>query len=512
MPASNTPADLVTLADLEADPHPALTRLQAAAPVSWVPALGAWLVTGYDLAVEVLRDARTFTVDDPRFSTAKVVGPSMLSLDGAQHARHRGPFNRVFRRDEVHARLASFTRAETGRLVSAIEPRGAAELRRAVAGPLAVAVMAEALGLGRADPIRVLAWYDGIVAAVQAEAAAAQAVGTAGTAAFSELAASLREVIAAPGSASVLSDAAGPLTEVEVISNAAVMMFGGIETTEGMISNALLHLLSSPAQLELVLAERGLVPAAIEESLRLEPAAAVVDRYATRDAWLGGASVRAGDQVTVSITGANRDPAVFGEPDLFDVRRPNAGRHLAFAHGPHFCLGAHLARLEAEVAIGTLLSRLPRLRLDLRYPSAPRGLVFRKPPDLRVRWTGRPPRVDAPRPGNLDHTANTGGGAMSEQDDFAERFHRDRREHAGASQRLDDDQLARLTEEERVAAGLDAYDPDEVPPATDTPPQPEDITQTEEWQEERAELLREADKGEIRPVDERHPFPPTRYE
>jgi len=512
VPASDTPAALVTLADLEADPHPALARLQAAAPVSWVPALGAWLVTGYDLAVEVLRDARTYTVDDPRFSTAKVVGPSMLSLDGAQHARHRGPFNRVFRRDGVHTRLASFTRAETGRLVSAIEPRGAAELRRTVAGPLAVAVMAEALGLGRADPIRVLAWYDGIVAAVQAAAAAAQPVGTAGTAAFSELAASLREVIAVPGSASVLSDATGPLTEVEVISNAAVMMFGGIETTEGMIANALLHLLSSPAQLELVLAERGLVPAAIEESLRLEPAAAVVDRYATRDAWLGGASVRAGDQVTVSITGANRDPAVFAEPDLFDVRRPNAGRHLAFAHGPHFCLGAHLARLEAEVAIGTLLSRLPRLRLDRRYPSAPRGLVFRKPPDLRVRWTGRPLRVDAPRPGNLDHTANTGGGAMSEQDDFAERFHRDRREHAGASQRLDDDQLARLTEEERVAAGLDAYDPDEVPPATDTPPQPEDITQTEEWQEERAELLREADKGEIRPVDERHPFPPTRYE
>ena len=253
MPSSNTPANLVTLADLEADPHPALARLQAAAPVSWVPALGAWLVTGYDLAVEVLRDARTFTVDDPRFSTAKVVGPSMLSLDGAQHARHRGPFNRVFRRDEVHARLASFTWTETGRLVSVIEPRGAAELRRAVAGPLAVAVMAEALGLGQADPAQVLAWYDGIVAAVQAEAATAEAnapAGPAGTAAFAELAASLREVIAAPGSASLLSEAAGPLAEAEVISNAAVMMFGGIETTEGMIANALLHLLSSPAQLE----------------------------------------------------------------------------------------------------------------------------------------------------------------------------------------------------------------------------------------------------------------------
>ena len=384
----NTSADLVTLADLEADPHPALARLRAAAPVSWVPALGAWLVTGYDLAVEVLRDARTFTVDDPRFSTAKVVGPSMLSLDGPQHARHRGPFNHAFRREEIYARLASFTWAETGRLVSVIEPRGAAELRRAVAGPLAVTVMAEALGLGPADPGRILAWYDGIVAAVQAEAAAdgLPAAGLAGATAFAELAASLREVIAAPGSASLLAAAAGPLTEAEAISNAAVMMFGGIETTEGMIANALLHLLSSPAELEVVLADRTLVTAAIEESLRLEPAAAVVDRYATRDARLGNAGIRAGDQVTVSISGANRDSAVFGEPGVFDVRRPNAGRHLAFAHGPHFCLGAHLARLEAQVAIETLLDRLPRLRLDPRCPSAPRGLVFRKPPDLRVRW------------------------------------------------------------------------------------------------------------------------------
>jgi cytochrome P450 len=384
----NTPADLVTLADLEADPHPALARLRDVAPVSWVPALGAWLVTGYDLAVEVLRDARTFTVDDPRFSTAKVVGPSMLSLDGAQHARHRGPFNRAFRREEIHVRLASFTRSETGRLVSAVEPRGAAELRRAVAGPLAVAVMAEVLGLGPADPARVLTWYDGIVAAVQAEAATdgGGGPGQAGTAAFAELAASLREVIAAPGSASLLAEAAGPLTEAEVISNAAVMMFGGIETTEGMIANAMLHLLSSPAQLALVLADRGLVPAAIEESLRLEPAAAVVDRYATREIRLSGAGIRAGDQVTVSIAGANRDPVVFGEPDIFAVRRPNAGRHLAFAHGPHFCLGAHLARLEAQIAIETLLARLPRLRLDPRYASAPRGLIFRKPPDLRVHW------------------------------------------------------------------------------------------------------------------------------
>jgi cytochrome P450 len=396
---SAAPAETVTLTALETDPHPVLARLRAAAPVTWVPVLGAWLVTGYAEAVTVLRDAGTFTVDDPRFSTAAVVGPSMLSLDGPRHARHRAPFTRTFRSEEIHARLAAFVRAEAGRLVSVIEPHGEAELRRAVAGPLAAAVMAKVLGLGRADPAKILTWYGGIVAAVQAEAAKAEVDGSAGAAAdpagqaaFAELAGCLREVIAADDGTSLLAGAAGGagrggrLTEAEAISNAAVLMFGGIETTEGMIANALLHLLSHSGELELIRADRGLIPAAVEESLRLEPAAAVVDRYATADAALAGLPIRTGDQVTVSIAAANRDPSVFPDPDAFDVRRPNAAQHLAFARGPHFCIGAHLARLEAQVAVGTVLRRLPRLRLDSRYASAPRGLVFRKPPDLFVRW------------------------------------------------------------------------------------------------------------------------------
>jgi cytochrome P450 len=351
--------------------------------------LGAWLITGYDLAVDVLRDARTFTVDDPRFSTAKVVGPSMLSLDGAPHTRHRAPFTRPFRSDQIHARLEEYIRAEAGRLIAAIARDGEAELRRAIAGPLAVAVMAEALGLGQTDPAQVLAWYDGIVAAVQAEAAGTGVTAT-GMTAFGELAASLRQVIAAPPTSSLLADAAGTLTEDEAISNAAVLLFGGIETTEGMIANVMLHLLSSPSELDLVRADRELIPAAIEESLRLEPAAAVVDRYATSNTNLGGAPISAGDQVTVSIAGANRDPAIFGDPDTFQIRRPNANRQLAFAHGPHFCLGAHLARLEARIAVETLLDRLPQLRLALGHSAdPPRGLVFRKPPELYVRWNPR---------------------------------------------------------------------------------------------------------------------------
>jgi cytochrome P450 len=178
----------------------------------------------------------------------------------------------------------------------------------------------------------------------------------------------------------------GDLTEDEFVSNAAVLLFGGIETTEGMIANAILHLLERPDQLALVRSEPDLVGAAIEESLRLEPAAAVVDRYATRDVRLARASIAQGDLVRVSIAGANRDPAVFADPDRFDLERSGPRGHLAFAQGPHVCLGIHLARLEARVAIATLLERLPDLRLDPDRPSPVRGIVFRKPPALNAVW------------------------------------------------------------------------------------------------------------------------------
>jgi cytochrome P450 len=340
----------------------------------------------------VLLDPAAFTVDDPRFTTARVTGRSMLSLDGEQHARHRGPFARAFRPAELEQRLAMLVRGNAARLVEAIRPAGRAELRTAVAGPLAAAVMASALGLAEtgAGPDTVLAWYRDIVAAVAALPAAPPAPGAGQhgavrVASFDALAAHLREAIAA-GRAPLLAEAAGALATDEVIANAAVALFGGIETTEGMICNAVLHLLSHPDQLAMVCADQALLPDAVEESLRLEPAAAVVDRYATRDASLGGAVISRGDPVTVSIAAANRDPLVFADPDRYDIRRAEAGRHLAFARGPHFCLGAHLARLEAHETIAALLGRLPGLRLDPARPAAPRGLIFRKPDALDVQW------------------------------------------------------------------------------------------------------------------------------
>jgi cytochrome P450 len=362
----------VTLAELEDDPHPVLAELRAHEPVSWVPALDAWLVTRRDLVVEAMRDAATFTVDDPRFSTGQVVGQSMLTLDGDEHARHRDPFARAFRRDAVHARFTQLVEDETERLIDGFAADGHAELRRALAGPLAVASTAFALGLERTDSAEVLGWYDAIVASVNAITAGG-APTDAGRTAF----AALHERLAPH------LDVAG-LDVDEAVSNAAVILFGGVETTEGMIANAFYYLLHAPEQLERARADRALLENAVEESLRIEPAAAVLDRYTTRDAELGGVRMGEREKVTLSLAAANRDPAFFPEPDVFDIARGNARHHVAFAHGPHVCVGLHLARLEARVALDRLLARLPRLRLTADEP--PRGLVFRKPPALHTAW------------------------------------------------------------------------------------------------------------------------------
>ena len=378
-----------TLDELEApEAHALYARLREREPVSWVPALGGWLVTRRDLALQVMNDAETFTVDDPRFSTGQVVGPSMLTLDGDEHRRHRTPFARPFRLDAVRERFTALVADEVERLIDAVEPAGEVELRRSFAGPLAAAIVTYALGLRDTDTEAVLRWYDDIVAAVT-EVTGGGPVPDAGRAAFADLRMAIEPVLDREPGSSLLAAAAGDaggLRRDEVVSNAAVMLFGGIETTEGMIANAVAHLLANPEQRALAEADPATLANAIEESLRLEPAAAMVDRYATADVALGGARIARGDLVHVSVTAASRDPATFADPDRFDVRRANANQHLAFARGPHVCIGMHLARLEAHTAVGRLLARLPGLRLDPDHPSAARGLVFRKPPALRVLW------------------------------------------------------------------------------------------------------------------------------
>jgi cytochrome P450 len=374
--------DAITADDLEQRHHHVLAQLRATSPVAWVDAIDGWVVTGRDTSVAVMRDAVTFTVDDPRFSTAQVVGPSMLSLDGAEHQRHRDPFAAAYRPSEVTRRYADVVPEMARRLVAELAPRGEAELRREFAGPLAVAVVARSLGLERLDPAQLLGWYDQIVAAV-ADISFGRPVDERAWRAFGLLGTALDASARRPDS--VLHEAAAVLTRDEVVSNAAVFLFGGIETSEGMTANLLRHLLVTPGALDAVRADRSLVDAAVEESLRLEPAAARVDRYATADVELDGARIAAGDLVVVSLAAANRDPAVFDAPDEFRLDRPNGRGHVAFAQGPHACLGAQLARMETRAALEAVLDGLPAL--ELAASSDVVGTIFRKPAALHVRWS-----------------------------------------------------------------------------------------------------------------------------
>ena len=380
--SGSAPGAALSLERLDADPYAPLAHLRETEPVAWVPVLDGWLVTRRDLCIEVMRDAARFTVDDPRFSTAQVVGPSMLSLDGDEHRRHRDPFAQAFLKPEARGRFTDHVQMEARALVEALAPAGRAEIRRDLAGPLAVRVVASALDMLDVAPGVVLGWYDEIVAAVDRVSVGGE-IGTRAREAVSALSGEVAGTI--EHGRGVLADATATLARPEIVSNAAVMMFGGIETSEGMTTSLFWHLLSDPDQMAAVHADRSLVVNAVEESLRLEPAAARVDRYATADMELAGASIKRGDLVIVSLTAANRDPATFPDPDRFDLSRPNSRSHLAFAQGPHACVGIHLARLEAQSALEAVLEGWPGLRIDAGS-TAPSGVVFRKPRSLPVSW------------------------------------------------------------------------------------------------------------------------------
>jgi cytochrome P450 len=233
--------------------------------------------------------------------------------------------------------------------------------------------MGSVLGLDDVEATTLLAWYAAIVGAVTALTAGREP-GPDAARAVTELGERVRAAGVCP---------TGDLTPEEVTSYAAVVMFGGVETVEGVICNAVALVLSRPEVADAVAAEAGLAAAAVEESLRLEPAASVVDRYSTADVTLAGVAIARGDLVRVSLAGANRDPEVFADPDTYDPGRPNLRAQLSFARGAHTCVAMELARLGARVALRAVLD-LPGARLD--GPVEVGGLVFRKPAALPVAW------------------------------------------------------------------------------------------------------------------------------
>ena len=366
-------------------PYEVLDQLRAEEPVSWVPATGAWFVTRRDLAIEAMVDAVRYTVDDDRFTTARVLGTSMLNLDGPEHERHRRAFVKPFRpkfvREELEARIVD----RAARLVAA-SLEGPRELRTGVAGPLAVDTILDVLGLHEVAVDDVLSWYGAFGTAITAL--------TVGEEVPDEIHSTLAQLYDYVGGAMGRDDAGlitqlvdeQVLTAEEIPAAVAVVMFGAIETSEGMTTNAFWHLFTNPEVLDRLRADRSLLPHVIDESLRLEPAAAWLDRYTTEDVVLGGTEIPASELVTINLLAANRDPEVFDEPATFNIDRPNRTQHVTWAQGPHTCLGLHVAKAETAAAITALLDAeaadRTRFEIDKTQSSPPTGLIFRKPESL----------------------------------------------------------------------------------------------------------------------------------
>ncbi|MFW2383452.1 MAG: cytochrome P450 [Acidimicrobiales bacterium] len=380
----------VEVQELEASPYRVLMALRRAEPVSWVPAISTWLITGRNEAVQAMNDAERFTVNDPRFTTALVLGDSMLNLEGAEHARHRGAFSEFFRPTAVREGFDRWLAAESQRLIEPFLRSGEIELRTELAGPLAVNTITRFLGLEEVDSAAVLSWYQDISDAIVGLSLGRE-VAEAGRSAVDMIRERVQSTLTLGDHDSLIRtiQARGQLTHEELAPAVAVVMFGAIETSEGMTANVFWHLLNNPATLERVAADRALVASAVEESLRLEPAAAVVDRYTTTDLTIGGVTIPEGDPVSISLLAANRDPSVFADPDIYEIDRPNLRQHLSFVQGPHRCIGEHLARAETAAALNGVLDLASDLCLISGRSSPPSGLVFRKPAAVAARLTPR---------------------------------------------------------------------------------------------------------------------------
>jgi cytochrome P450 len=380
----------IEFADLEQHGRAdALDRLRAGEPVSWIPALGGWLVTDYALVRDVLGRKSDFTVwAEPNLVRASL-GVMMLTSDPPDHDRQRLPFDEPFRMRAVRERFEAPVTGRVGRLLDELAPRGECELAHDFAAPFAIGVAGDILGLSLDDIPRIQGFYEAFAGAMTYDGdPEPQRRADVARTAFSEiLQAELDRARATPdGSITsvVANDPAAGLGDAEIVAQLRVILFGAIETIESMVLNAVLLLLQHRAELQAVRADPELLPNAVEEGMRLIPPVAFIERWTSRPTSLGDVELGEGEFVGMSTLAAGRDPAVFADPLRFDVRRENARHHLAFSFGVHHCLGFNMARLQGAIAVGAILDRLEGL--ELVSAPEPHGFAFRRPPELRLRW------------------------------------------------------------------------------------------------------------------------------
>ena len=382
------------LPEFHADPYPFYRRLREQDPVHQSP-LGIWVLTRYDDAVMVLRDPRfgregLAEIIEARLGQGSVRPANtrdMLFRDPPDHTRLRALVSRAFTPRVVEAMRPHIQEIVDG-LLDGVEGARGMDVIEDLAYPLPVRVICEMLGVPIADQEVFKGWSADIARSLDASILpAGSEVITRGQEAGDALREYFRSLIAGRRkqprpdllSALIAAEEQGDkLSEPELVATCVLLLIAGHETTVNLIGNGLLALLRHPDQLRALAADPALIQTGVEELLRFDGPVQRTGRMTNADVEIGGKQISKHSIVAAVIGAANRDPAHFADPDRLDIAR-RENRHIAFGFGIHFCLGAPLARIEGQVAIGTLLRRCPSLKLvsdtpEWRESSVLRGL------------------------------------------------------------------------------------------------------------------------------------------
>jgi cytochrome P450 len=382
------------LPEFHANPYPFYHRLRTEAPVHWSP-MGLWVLTRYDDVVTALRDPRFGRAGfepllDAVYGDGIVTGelpPSMLFRDPPDHTRLRSLVSRAFTPRVVEGMRPHIRELVDG-LLGRVEGAGAMDVIADLAYPLPVRVIGEMLGVPPGDSDTIRQWSAAIARNLDAIGLPADpAVVDRGRAAHRALVDYFRRLIPERRrrptgdllSLLIAAEEQGDrLSEGELLTSCLLLFIAGHETTVNLIGNGVLALLQHPDQLQKLRDDPALVPSAVEELLRWDSPVQRTARITAAEVEIGGQRIDRGSFVVAAIGAANRDPAHFADPDRLDITRRD-NRHVAFGFGIHFCLGAPLARIEAQIALDAVLARLPGLALatdrpEWRESSTLRGL------------------------------------------------------------------------------------------------------------------------------------------
>ncbi|GAB4514295.1 MAG: cytochrome P450 [Anaerolineae bacterium] len=388
-----------------ANPHPTYHQLRAEAPVYWCERWGAWVLTRYADVMTVLRQPERFSsagrvhhllrqLPEATLNQLDVLSHhytiGLAHSDPPDHTRLRTLLNKVFMPRMVEARKARVVEIVNERL-DAAQAAGEMDIVHDLAYPLPATIIAEMIGAPTEDIGLFREWAVAInnlfALGGRVDAAAAHAAQNS-VLDMRDYIAGLVEVRKQQPLEDVLGllvRAEEQLTLAELVSTAVTFFVAGHETTTNLISNGLLALLQHPDQLALLRENPALMPGAVEEMLRYEPSVPRSWRIAKEEVELGGQVIPQGALIFPMLAAANRDPAVFPDPDRFDLQREN-NKHVAFGYGIHFCLGAPLARMEVSTALEIVLRRLPNLHLTNTPLSYKRDVAIRSLNSLPVQF------------------------------------------------------------------------------------------------------------------------------